>query len=134
MRGGKLDTRVRIERAQQKRSHKGEVLTDGWALVTTVWAGERNTAAVERYAAQQLVAETDSAFEMRSWPGPVVFGPEERFRLNVGAKADGSGGTPYNVLGILKMPKRGQGVMVLCRARAETTTATLAQDAQADGE
>lgn len=134
MRGGKLDTRVRIERAEQKRSRKGEVLTEGWVLVTTVWAGERNTAAVERYAAQQVVAETDSAFEMRSWPGPVVFGPEERFRLNVGAKKDGTGGTPYNVRGIVKMPKRGQGVMVLCRARAETTTATLPPEGPPDGQ
>ena len=134
MRGGKLDARVRIERAEQKRSRKGEVVTDAWALVTEVWAGERNTAAVERYTSQQLVAETDSAFEMRAWPGPAVVGPEERFRLVLGAKKDGSGGTPYNVLGIIKMPKRGQGVMVMCRARAETTTADLPQDAGDDGE
>lgn len=121
MRGGKLDTRLRIERATTGRSRKGEIVATGWALVVEVWAGQRTTAAVERYTAQQLVAEMDTAFQLRVWPGPQVFGPDERFRLVVGANEAGEGGTPYNVLGVVPIPKRGEGFMALCRARAETT-------------
>lgn len=123
MRGGKLDTRVRIERAGTRKSSKGETITTGWELVAEVWAGKRTTAAVERYFSAQLVAEVDAAFEMRTWPGPQTFGPEERFRLVVGANAAGQGGTPYNVMGVLDLPKRGAGFMVTCRTRGETTKA-----------
>lgn len=123
MRGGKLDTRLRIERAATAKSSKGETITAGWVLVTEVWAGQRTTGAVERYLSAQLVAEVDVAFEMRVWPGPQTFGPEERFRLVVGADADGEGGTPYNVRGLLALPKRGAGFMVLCRTRGELTDA-----------
>lgn len=123
MRAGKLDTRVRIERAQQGRSRKGEMVTLAWALVCEVWAGRKTTAAAERYTSQQLVAEADVAFQMREWPGPQTFGPEERFRLLVGANAQGEGGTPYNVVGVMPMAQRGAGFMVLGRSRAETTPA-----------
>lgn len=119
MRAGKLDTRVRIERAQQGKTSKGETVTNGWALVTEVWAGRRTTAAVERYLSAQLVAEVDVAFEMRTWPGPQTFGPEERFRLVTG----GEGGPAFNVSGVMDLPKRGSGFMVLCRTRGETTDA-----------
>lgn len=120
MRGGKLDVRLKIQRATQTRNRTGEVVNGDWSPVATVWAGERNTAAAERYTGTQLVAETDSVFEMRSWPGPAVFGPEERFRVVLGEAPDA---VAYNVLGIVKLPKRGSGVMVMCRARAETTPA-----------
>lgn len=123
MRGGKLDTRVRIERATQGKTGKGEVVTTAWGLVTEVWAGRRTTGAVERYLSAQLVAEVDVAFEMRVWPGPQTFGPEERFRLVTGANAAGEGGTHYNVSGVVDLPKRGSGFMVLCRTRGETTAA-----------
>lgn len=123
MRGGKLDTRVRIERAQQGKTRKGEVITQAWVLVAEVWAGRRTTGAVERYLSAQLVAEVDVAFEMRTWPGPQTFGPEERFRLVTGADASGDGGTAHNVSGVMDLPKRGAGYMVLCRSRGETTAA-----------
>lgn len=122
MRGGKLSTRVVIERARQTRNRLGEVLTPSWEVVSTVWAGERTTAAAERLAGGQLVAEVDSVFEVRAWPGPAVIGPEERFRVVTGRKlGETEGGLAHNVLGVLKLPQRGAGHMLLCRARAETT-------------
>lgn len=123
MRAGKLDARVRIERATQAKTSKGETVNTGWVLVTEVWAGKRTTGAVERYLSAQLVAEVDCAFELRTWPGPQTIGPEERFRLVHGANAAGEGGTAYNVTGVLDLPKRGSGFMVLCRTRGETTAA-----------
>lgn len=123
MRIGKLDTRLRIERAQQRKTSKGETVNASWALVAEVWAGRRTTAAMERYMSAQLVAEVDVVFQMRTWPGPQTFGPEERFRLVADADAAGEGGTAYNVSGVMPDPKRGCGFMVLCRTRAETTAA-----------
>lgn len=122
MRAGKLDTRVRIERAQQGKTGKGETVTKAWAPITTVWAGRRTTAAVERYLSAQLVAEVDVAFEVRTWPGPQTFGPEERFRLQP-MVGDQPSGPPFRVHGVMDLPKRGSGFMVLCSARAETTKA-----------
>lgn len=122
MRGGKLDQRLRIERAQQGKTSKGEVTTQAWMEVTEVWAGERTVAAVERYVSAQLVAEVSTAFEMRMWPGPQTFGPEERFRLQriVGGQPVGE---PFNVSGVVGIPKRGSGFFVLCKSRGETTAA-----------
>lgn len=119
MRAGKLDTRLRIERAQQGRTRKGEMVTLSWALVCEVWAGRRTTQAAERYTGAQLVAEADVAFQVRVWPGPQVIGPEERFRVVEG----GENGAPYNVLGVMPMAQRGSGFMILGRGRAETTAA-----------
>jgi head-tail adaptor len=123
MRGGRLDTRVRIERAEQGRTRKGEVVTTAWAEITTVWAGSRTMAAAEKFTAQQVVAEADVALEMRAWPGPQVFGPEDRFRLVVGVDLKGAGGYPAAVVGVVPSRQRGGGFMVMARTRAETTAA-----------
>ncbi|AYD87661.1 hypothetical protein TMCBR2_gp009 [Caulobacter phage TMCBR2] len=118
MRGGNMDLRLEIQRAVQTRSRSGDVKTDGWVKVGEVWAEQMSVKAAERYLSQQVVAEAEIAFRMREWPGPTLFGPEERFRLL-------DGGTPQYVSAVMQARGRRSngGFVVLASSRREITRA-----------
>lgn len=113
-----MDLRVEVQRAVQGRTRSGEVKTDGWVLVTEVWAEQMSVKAAERYLSQQVVAEAETAFRMREWPGPMAFGPEERFRLL-------AYGIPQYVSAVMQARGRRSngGFVVLANSRQEITRA-----------
>lgn len=118
MRGGDMDARVTIQRATQTQSRSGELQTIEWADVGKVWAGELSVKAAERYASQQMIAEAETAFKMRVWPGPEKFGPQEQFRLVVG-------GVPHYVVAVMRVRGRRSngGFIVGAKSRQEVVTA-----------
>lgn len=110
MRAGRLDTRVTIWSRTVSADPKSNEQIETFKNLGTVWAEELTPAAVERVAGNERVAEFSCAFKMRGGPALSTLTPDKH-RISKGAFI-------FEIAGVIEV-RRGQGVIALCKARAE---------------
>lgn len=114
MRAGPLDKLVTIQHRTQTRDQSTGELVDTWTTLGDQWAQKMEGAPLERYAAQQKIAEISTGFRMRYSPALLILTPDEH-RLMIGEMI-------YDVKGVVEIQRR-EGVMVFTEARTEGLTA-----------
>lgn len=108
MLAGKLDRRIRLERATVTQNDLGEEIPT-WGLLATVWASKRDVSDGERIAAAEVSAEITTRFQIRwdsSWSDL-----NPRDRLVVDARI-------YGISGVKEIGRR-EGLEITAAARAE---------------
>jgi len=105
MRAGRLDRRVRIERAVvTKNAHNEPVST--WELLAEVWAGKRDLATTERFASAQVAADITTEFTIR-FRSDVT--PKHRLVID---------GLIYDIKGSKELGRR-EGLIIMAAARTD---------------
>lgn len=110
-----FDKRVQIlVRSRVRDPSSGELVETFVALGKPLWASMLEGRALERYTAQQKVAEVSHGWRFRFAPGLLTLTPDQhRLRYN---------DQEFEIHGCLEIQRR-QGVVVLSMARAEGLTA-----------
>ena len=111
IRAGKLDWRVRIERAAVTTSDTGNDI-ETWAPLVTVWAQRLPQRAIEAWRAGGTAAELETAWRIL-WSSRVAdLTPRDRLRFPA---ADN--GTVYEIAGVTEIGRR-EGLEIVTKAVA----------------
>lgn len=103
-----LDRRIVIEQRDTEQDDTGEEI-ETWYKVREIFAGRKDVRAAERFAAQQSIAEIDTVFTVRWFPG-LEYRPDT-YRVR-------EGGRLYRVSGITEIGRR-KGYEIAASARTE---------------
>lgn len=115
MRSGKLDKKVQVQRRTKVRDPASGELVETWAnLGLPLWAEKLEGRPLERYAAQQKIAEISTGWRLRWAPALITLTPDDH-RLVYGSQT-------FDIKGLVEIQRR-QGVVVLAMARGEGLTA-----------
>lgn len=98
MQAGKLDNRIRFERATNTQDPRTGEQTKVWVLVATVWADAAQLTGRELFAAQQVSAKVDAKFRIR-WPRSFMPTADETWRI-------GWDGRYYDITSVAEIPRR----------------------------
>jgi SPP1 family predicted phage head-tail adaptor len=108
---GRLDRRVRIERAAVTTSDTGNNI-ETWAPLVTVWAQRMPQRAIEAWRAGGTAAEMETAWRIR-WSSQVAdLSPRDRLRFP--AADDGA---VYEIIGVTEIGRR-EGLEIVTKAVA----------------
>lgn len=108
MQAGKLDRRIRLERATESRDAFNNAIKD-WSTLATVWASKQDVRDSERLAAQEVGAEITTRFQIR-WSSEVAdISPLDRLVYE---------GKTYDIAAVKEIGRR-EGLEVTAAARAE---------------
>lgn len=115
MNAGRMDRRVRVERATEVRDAATGEITPTWASVFTAWAERRDPRGAEAFRQGQNVADLDVVFRLR-WREGV--GPGGDLRL-----LDLSDDSRVFDIKAVTVIGRREGLELSARARAEAAAA-----------
>lgn len=102
----KLDRRITIQRPVANQNAFGEPIIT-WTDVDAIWAEKRDMRGMERFAAQQVMAEVDAKFVIR-YRSDVT--PLNRIVFD---------GRNYDIASVLELGRR-EALEILAVARADT--------------
>lgn len=112
-RAGLLDRRIGIDKRVRTRDAATGELVESWVRLGEIWAEKLTERGIQRYAAQQLLNEVETGWQMRFDPGLLDLTPDEH-RLVENEHH-------FTVVQIVEVQRR-QGIAVLAKARAEALT------------
>lgn len=116
MDAGKLDRRIRIERATETRSATDGSVSLEWVLLAETWARVEPLSGREFFEAQQWAAKADTRFTVR-WSSALgeLVTPDETCRIVYEERA-------YNIRSVAELGRR-IGLVIIAEARAEAPEA-----------
>lgn len=106
----RLDRRITVQELTRTVSPSGAQI-ETWATAYEMSAEREPQSAVERFAADQTLAEVDTVFRTRYYPNLSRLDPK-LYRVVYND-------TAYNILGVLEIGRK-EGLQIVCKSRGDT--------------